>query len=221
MTLCLGLTKRRECRVPTLRGWLAILVAGIALCAGLLHGVYPFLAVSEARRGGVLVAEGWGSEAVLTAVLAEFRREHYDGLFVTGVPIEESSPLAEYKSFAELGAAVLTRLGGDPNAIHAIPAPAVRQDRTYASAVALKNWLREHGVAPTTVNVMTSGAHSRRTRLLFQKAFGDGVAIGIVASPERDFDPRRWWTSSSGFRTVTDEAIAYLYARFVFRGAEK
>ena len=68
---------------------------------------------------------------------------------------------------------------------------------------------------------MSSGAHSRRTRLLFQKAFGDGVTIGIVASPEREFDPRRWWTSSSGFRTVTSEIIAYLYARFIFRGAER
>ena len=215
------LFQRRQCIVPTWRGWLVILLAGGALCAGLMLGVYPFLAVTEVRPGGVLVSEGWGSEAVMTDVLAEFRRNHYERLCVTGVPIEKSSPLAEFHSYAELGARTLIRLGGDPNTIHAVPAEAVKQDRTYASAVALKIWMREHGVTPSVVNVISSGAHARRTRLMFQKAFGNGVVVGIVACPERDFDPGRWWTSSTGFRTVTGEVIAYLYARFVFRGVER
>ena len=79
--------------------------------------------------------------------------------------------------------------------------------------------MREHGVAANALNIITSGAHSRRTRLIFEKAFGDGVAVGVIASRDRDFDPRRWWTSSSGFRTVTGEIIAYLYARFLFRAS--
>ena len=215
------LFQRRQCIVPTWRGWLVILLAGVAICTGLLLGVYPFLAVTEVHPGGVLVSEGWGSEAVMVDVLAEFRRDHYEHLFVTGVPIEKSSPLAEFNSYAELGARTLIRLGGDPATIHAVPAEAVKQDRTYASAVALKIWMREHGVTPSVVNVLTSGAHARRSRLMFQKAFGDGVAIGIVASSEREFDPRRWWTSSLGFRAVTGEVIAYAYARFVFRGVER
>ncbi len=215
------LLQRRQCIVPTWRGWLVILLAFAAVAAVLMTGVYPFLAVTDERPGGVLVSEGWGSEAVMTDVLAEFRRNHYERLCVTGVPIEKSSPLAEFHSYAELGARTLIRLGGDPAKIHAVPAEAVKQDRTYASAVALKIWMREHGTAPSVVNILTSGAHARRSRLMFQKAFGDGVAIGIVASPEREFDPRRWWTSSLGFRAVTGEAIAYAYARFVFRGVER
>ena len=217
MTLRLGLVRRRECVLPTLRGWIVFFLVSILLIAGAVLGVYPFLSVNDPRPGGILVAEGWGTQETMRDVLDEFRRNHYEGLFVTGGPIEEMSPLAEYKTYAELGALLLTRLGGDPKTIHAIPAPKVVQDRTYASAVALKRWMYEHGLAGSPVNIMTSGAHSRRTRLLFQKAFGDRVTVGMLATPDEDFDPRRWWTSSAGFRCVTGEAIAYLYARFLFR----
>ena len=211
------LLRRRMCLVPTWRGWLLMLAAGSLLFFGMLRGLYPFLALRDLRPGGVLVAEGWGTEEMMRDVLEASRRDHYDALFVTGGPIDESSPFAEYKTFAELGAAILVRVGGDPKTIHAVPSPKVVQDRTYASAVALKNWMREHGVAAATVNVVSAGAHSRRSRLLFQKAFGDGVAVGVLPSPDRDFDPRRWWASSAGFRSVTGEAIAYLYARLLFR----
>ena len=211
------LLRRRMCLVPTWRGWLVILAAGVVLFFGILRGLYPFLAMNEPRPGGVLVVEGWGTEEMMKEVLAEFRREHYDALFVTGGPIDESSPYSEYKTFAELGAAVLARVGGDPKTIRAVPSPKVVQDRTYASAVALKTWMRENGVAAKNVNVVSSGAHSRRSRLLYQKAFGDGTTVGVIPSADRDFDPRRWWASSAGFRSVTGEAIAYLYARLLFR----
>ena len=211
------LLRRRMCLVPTWREWLVILAVGIALFFGILRGLYPFLAVNDSRPGGVLVVEGWGAEDMMRDVLAEFQREHYETLYVTGGPIEESSPFAEYKTVAELGANLLKRVGGDPKSIQPVPSPKVVQDRTYASAVALKTWMHEHGVATTTVNLVSGGTHSRRSRLLFQKAFGDSATVGVIASPDREFDPRRWWASSLGFRTVTGEAIAYLYARLLFR----
>ena len=50
---------------------------------------------------------------------------------------------------------------------------------------------------------------------------GPGVKVGIIAVEPQDYDPRRWWASSAGFRAVTDEAIAYLYARLIFRAFEE
>ena len=213
----LGLFKRRECVVPTVRGWLLILIACAALASGFVLNVYPFLAVNDPKPGGVLVVEGWASEEVMQQVIAEFRRNHYEDIYSTGGPIEDSSPLSQYNSFAEYGALVLIKLGCDPKTVHAVPTPQVVRDRTYASAVALKRWLGEHGQQPASVNLFSMGAHSRRSRLLFQKAFGDDAQIGIVVADSVDFDPRRWWSSSAGFRCVTDEVIAYLYARFLFQ----
>ena len=73
-----------------------------------------------------------------------------------------------------------------------------------------------------SINVLTEDVHARRTRLLFRKAFGHEITIGIIAVPDPDYDSRRWWRYSAGVRDVFSETAAYLYARFLFhpRGRE-
>lgn len=218
--LCCGLFRRRSCVVPTRRGWLLLTVAAAALTLLAMRVVHPFLAVSAPTTAQVLVVEGWAPDYALKAAMEEFRRGAYSRLFVTGGPLERGSFLAEYKTYAELGAATLIKLGLTTNIVQAVPAPWVRQDRTYTSAVTLRTWLKEHGAAQATLNVMSVGAHSRRTRLLFEKAFGRESRIGILATEHRDYDARRWWASSSGVRIVTDELVGYAYARVFFYPSE-
>ena len=213
--LC-GFLCRRQCLVPTLRGWLLLVLTCAALAIIWAREIAHFLTVNDPVPGGVLVVEGWAPDYALEAAMAEFNRTHYDKLFVTGIPLEQGAPLSEYKTYAELGAAVLLKLGLSTNAVQAVPATAVRRDRTYAMATALKHWMGEHGMAPTKVNLMSVGPHSRRSRLIFEKALGGGVTVGIIAIPSRDFDPAHWWRSSQGVRAVLDEALAYAYARLLF-----
>lgn len=216
-TFAAGLLQRRECVLPTWRGWLAFaLVAGV-VCALAMRFACDFLTVHDPAPGGALVVEGWVSPNDGRTVLAEFRARGYTGLYVTGGPIEPDSPLASHRTYAELTAGVLRELGADPATLHAIPGPAVAKDRTYSAALALQHALRERGAPPQPVTIMTGAAHSRRSRLLFEKAFGPGTRVGVIALEERGFDPARWWTSSAGFRTVVGEFIAYLYARIFFR----
>lgn len=153
----------------------------------------------------------------LQSVVDIFKEGQYSKLFVTGVPLEKGAPLAEYKTYAELGAAVILQLGLRTNVVQAVPAPDVRKDRTYASALALKEWLAAHGTNISSLTVVSQGAHARRTRLLYEKAFGSDVEIGIISIPSREYDPKRWWTKSAGVREVVDETVAYLYARLIFR----
>ncbi len=181
-----------------------------------LKETYPFLAITEPVTGGALVVEGWAPDYALEEMIAEFNRNHYRTLFVTGGPLEKGAPLSEYRTYAELASATLTRLGLSSNVVQAVPAPLVRKDRTYASAVALRDWLQRHG-GVTNLNVVTIGPHARRTRLMFERALGPDAKVGIVALRDRDYNPDRWWTSSAGFRTVTGEMIAYGYARLLFR----
>ena len=213
----LGLARRREILLPTWRGWLLLFCLGVFTFSAFLLGIFPFLAVTDPVRGGILTVEGWGSEDAMRAVLEEFRTYHYDRIYVTGGPIEKSSPLASYKTVAELGAATLEGMGLDPSEVQAVPAPEVNQDRTYASAAALRRWLKDHGIVVSKVNVVSMGAHSRRTRFLFQKAFGDTARVGIIASYDSQIDTRHWWSTSQGFRGVTAEIIAYAYVRLLFR----
>jgi uncharacterized SAM-binding protein YcdF (DUF218 family) len=212
---------RRQCLVPTWRGWLLLaLVFGAVTYVG-IRGAYSFLAVNDPKPGGVLVVEGWAADYALEAVVADFKQFSYEKVYVTGGPIEWGAPLSQYKTYAELGTATLLALGMSSNVVQAVPAPRVKQDRTYACAVALRKWVEEHGIQPGRINLVTVGPHARRSRLLFQKGFGKDMPIGVVAVPEPDYDARHWWHSSLGFRSVTGEAIAYMYARFLFRPTQE
>jgi hypothetical protein len=211
-----GLLQRRQCLVPTLRGWLLMLVAAAVLMTVAVRNAQSFLAVTDPVAGEVLVIEGWTSDYAYKQVIAEFGRHHYRKLYVTGGPVELGASLSEYKTFAELGAATLIRMGLNKEAVQAVPSSPVRRDRTYASALALKHWLAQHNALPASLNLMSIGTHSRRSRLLFEKAFGGGVRVGIIAIENADFDANHWWRSSQGVRVVIGEMIAYAYARLLF-----
>ena len=216
-----GLFRRRQILVPSLRGCLLLLVIFGLLLWLALGRIHPFLAVNAPVTGGVLVVEGWAPDYALQAAINEYSLRPYTQVVVTGGPIEKGAPLSEYKTYAELGAATLVGLGFNRSNVLAVPAPAVVRDRTFASAVSLKAWFLENGGLPAKLNVVTIGPHARRSRLLFQKAFGKNVNIGVIALPIREYNPRRWWSSSSGFRLVTSEALAYGYTRFLFRPSKE
>lgn len=212
----LGLLCRRSCWLPTLRGWILAIAVLAALLIFCVWNADRFLAVNKPVPDGVLVVEGWSPDYALETALAEANRDPHHKLYVIGGPLEEGAPLSEYKSFAELGAAVLLRMGMTTNSVQAVPAPYVRKDRTFAAAMALRNWFIQHGGEPKAINLISVGAHARRSRLMFQKAFGNGTRVGIMNVQDRNFDSHRWWTSSAGVRSVLDEMIAYFYARFLF-----
>jgi uncharacterized SAM-binding protein YcdF (DUF218 family) len=213
---CLGLLRRRQCLVPTLWGWFFLALSFTALAVIGMLGIGPFLALTDSVPGGVLVVEGWEPDYMLERAIAEFKQGHYSRLFVTGLPLQQGAALSEYKNFAYIGAATLVKLGMSTNDVQAVPTGAIRRDRTYATALSLKHWLRDHDLAPTKVNLMTGGPHARRSRLMFEKALGKGVTVGVIAIPANEGDERGWWHSSQGVRTTIDEALAYTYARLLF-----
>ena len=212
-----GLFRRRSCWVPTWRGGLTLLLMFALAVALAARRVHPFLAVTDPLPGGALVVEGWAPDYALQAAMAEFQRHPSGRLYATGGPIEKGAPLIEYKTVAELSTAILLKLGMVSNAVQAVPAPMTNQDRTYAAALALKRWLLAHGGLPAQCNVVTMGAHARRTRLLFALALGPQVRVGVIAVPDRNYDADHWWRSSAGVRTMLSELIAYGYARCLFR----
>ena len=211
-----GLLYRRECLIPTWRGLFLFTLLGLIFVVIAVSSVHSFLAVTEPVPAEVLVVEGWVPDYVLGEAKVEFERHHYRRLYVTGGPLETGGPLSEYKTYAELGAATLVLMGMNKSAVEAVPTPFVRQDRTYASAVALKNRLHQQASSETGINLVSLGTHARRSQLLFQKAFGEDSRVGIFAIENREYDSRRWWKFSAGVRTVVDELIAYIYVLVVF-----
>jgi uncharacterized SAM-binding protein YcdF (DUF218 family) len=202
--------------VPTLRGWIVAALSVAALAFIGIRTIGPFLTVSDPAPGGVLVVEGWGPDYVMEAAVAEFKQNHYAKLFVTGIPLTYGTLLSEYTNHAYAGAATLLKLGLTTNDVQAVPSELNQRDRTYNMALSLKKWLRAHDLSPTKVNLITVGPHARRSRLLFEKAMGKGVTVGVVAISDREYDERHWWNSSQGVRSIIGEMLAYGYARLLF-----
>jgi hypothetical protein len=211
----LGLFKRKEVWVPTFRGWLLMAVAVVGLLAGGVAGTEPFLAANRPLHRGVLVVEGWVPDYALEAAKRQFETYSYELVVVAGVPVEHGSHISWATNHAYLAAATLQKLGLPAERVVPVPCPEVPRNRTYAMARKVREWLETHP-GHAQVDVLTLGVHARRTWLLYRLALGANYSAGIIASGDRRYDPKRWWRTSSGFRTVTSELIAYLYAKLLF-----
>jgi uncharacterized SAM-binding protein YcdF (DUF218 family) len=200
-----------------------LVVAVIALAVFGLIGleIHPFLAETHRVDSNNLVVEGWIHGYAIQMAVKEFKDGHYERVFTTGGPVEGSGGyISDACTLASVGAGRLRKFGVPPESLQMIPSREMDRDRTYGSAVALRNWLNEHNMPLHSINVLTEGAHARRTRLLFQKAFGDDVKVGVISVPSPDYDAKQWWHYSEGVREIIGEAIAYTYARFIFQPTE-
>jgi uncharacterized SAM-binding protein YcdF (DUF218 family) len=217
-----GVIRRREAWRLSWRGWLIVIVALIALSATTLLRIYPFLSVTHRVNAEVLVVEGWVHEYAIQAAVEEFRNNRYRYAISTGGPVVGTGGyINDFNTSASVGADLLKKDGLPNEVVQMVPSRVIDRDRTYGSAIALRNWLREHDPALRSVNVLTEDLHARRSRLLFQKALGDQVAVGVISVLNPDYDSKRWWRYSEGVRDVFSESAAYIYARLFFFPSER
>jgi uncharacterized SAM-binding protein YcdF (DUF218 family) len=205
---------RRTMTLPTWRGWLLILVIGTAAVIGAGRAVHPFLAVTKSVQAEVLVIEGWLADYAIESGADTFRRDssRYQRVYVTGGPLEKASHMAGFESYATSGAAVLIAAGLASDVVVPVPSDERYRNRTYAAALALRDYCASNGIELGSVNVVTLGTHARRSRLSFRRALGRDVRVGVIAVPSRDYEDARWWRYSEGVKAVVSELVALPYA---------
>ena len=212
-----GLVCRKERWSLSWRGRLILAFALLLVGALLLKGVYPFLATTHRVDTNVLVVEGWVHEYAIRAAVEEFRNNSYQRVFATGGPVEgHGGYINDYYTAASVGADLLKRSGLSDESVQMVPSRVMDRDRTYGSAVALRNWFREHNMPVRGINLVTENVHARRSRLLFHEALGKDVTVGIIAVPNPDYDSTHWWRYSEGVKDVVSETVAFIYAKLLF-----
>ncbi|MBA3830906.1 MAG: YdcF family protein [Chthoniobacterales bacterium] len=212
-----GILTRKERWGLSGGGWLILLLTAALTIAALVSNIYPFLAATDRVASNILVVEGWVHPYAIRAAVDEYRTGHYQRVFATGGPVVgKGGYVNDFQTAASVGADLL-RDGGIPSgALQMVPSRVIGRDRTYSSAVALKHWFREHDVQVRGLNIVTEGAHARRSRLLFEEALGPDVDIGVISVHSPDFDARQWWYYSEGAQEIIEEGLGYLYAKFLF-----
>ena len=214
---CCGIFTFRERWGLSLRGWLMLLLVFFTLSVGWVFNVQPFLAQTTRVEAKIMVVEGWVHEYAIQAAVREFRAGHYEKIYTTGGPVVgDGGYLNDFNTSASVGAELLVKAGLPAAQVQMVPSHVSGRDRTYSSALALRDYFATNGMAVKCFNVLTEDVHARRTRLLFQEAFGREATVGIIAVPDPDYDPDHWWRYSEGVREILGECIAYLYAKFLF-----
>lgn len=209
------LFRRQEKWTLTFQGWVVTCLCIASLIVFIVTHIQPFLAISSPIKADVLVVEGWLPDYALKPVLTEFEKGSYKKIVTTGIALPTGYYLAEYRTFAQLSAATLKKLGLKTEKLIAVPTPDVIKDRTYASAVAFQQWLLNSNLKIKSINLYTFNVHSRRSWLLFKQVLEPKIKVGVIAAKTLNYQPNKWWTSSEGVRSVISEAIAYIYARFL------
>ena len=199
----------------TREGWVIAIMGLIIAMLLIITNIHPFLAVNAPIQADTLVVEGWLPDYAIKSAIAEFKKGKYRQLITTGLPLSKGYYLAEYKNYAALAAATCIALGFDKNKVVAVPAASVVKHRTAASAIALRDWLAASDLKVDSINLYSFGPHARRSWIIFKAVLNPDIKVGIIAAEPQDYNPQEWWKSSAGFRTVTGEIIAYIYARFV------
>lgn len=212
-----ALFRRRNVPVPTLAGTLVLLACGALALLGVVRTVYPFLAPNAPVGGSLLVVEGWAGVPAFDEAARRFSSGRYARVIATGGPIEADSPCAQTDAtWAAHAVRNLHERGVPDAALAAVPSPASAQDRTYLSAVALREWLAARGERATGIDVVTLGPHGRRTRRLYSQAFGDAVPIGILSVASLEYDPAHWWRTSEGTKRIVVESIGLAWTTCCF-----
>jgi hypothetical protein len=215
-----GLIRRKEVWALTWRGWLAVLALGAAICISVALTIHPFLAVTARPRPDVLVIEGWIPDYALLEGWQEFQNGNYSTLLTVGGPFRSGVNLEADDDFGDLAAYKLRKMVGKEIPVQPVRCPRQKRDRTFTCAVTVKAWLEQHHQTATAVTVITMGPHARRSRLLYEKAFGPNVKIGVVPFNDQDYDPRHWWRYSEGVKEVISESAGYIYGRLFFYPSE-
>ncbi len=209
------LIETKECRVLNRKVKIIVVLFLLIVFYLFIKNIHDFLSLNEPVYGQVLVLDGLLADYAIKQAVDEFDNNNYKLIITSGGNIPSGIYVSRYKTMAELTKASLIKLGIDKNKIVALPGKNAIRNRTYSSALTLNEWLESHQDIKS-IDVLTIGCHSRRSRLFYEKALNNKYKVGVISVPDRSYDTERWWMYSRGMRSVISETIGYIYAKFFF-----
>jgi uncharacterized SAM-binding protein YcdF (DUF218 family) len=212
-----GLFVKKERWGLSLRGRLILIVALVIAGLVFVRALYPFLAVTDRVSTNLLVVEGWIPAYALDEVAAEYNQRKYQRVIILRGFYEGGGTYESREWTGKYMVETLIQLGVPKERVDLMLFNAARVDRTYQSAIALREWAEKQGVPLNTLDIATAGPHARRSRILFERALGEHARVGVIALEEQSYDSAHWWRTSSGVRAVPFELFAYLYAKLFFK----
>ena len=182
-----------------------------------IANIYDFLAINRPVAGAnILLVEGWFWKSSAIKEAAEiFKQGKYDWLVTVGEPNggdDTDNRVDANKSTAELTKLRLEEYGVAEKYIVPLPVPEVYEHQTYTCALTFRKWLTVTKIKVVGVDVFSLGTHARKSLVLFERALGKNVKVGVFAGTEDTFKPDYWLMSQRGIYVVARKFLGYLYA---------
>jgi hypothetical protein len=193
--------------------WTIVGLVLVALMGGVIAfalNICGFLAEPTARvDADVLVLEGWAGSAMQVAA-AEFRSGHYTCVVVAEADVEEDPDDRPKHPLAQRAAARLEAYGVPREQLIVCKPVTNDWNKTAKTAQAVSLELRERGIRPKGVNLVTGGLHARRSHLAYKHAFGKGIPVGIITEQSGGEGSSPWWTHRSEIWSVGKNFIGWI-----------
>ena len=108
----------------------------------------------------------------------------FNSVYDIGLPDGMNRIVNNYESHAEIARNKLLTLGVDSSLIIAAKGNRTGVNRTLASALAVRRWLKSYDGKIDGINIITLGIHSRRTLLTYNRVLDKSLEIGIISLSE-------------------------------------
>jgi DUF218 domain len=205
------LVRNRAIRRWIVMGCFCVLLPAIPGVIWLWNSGESYFSLTRRLPADVLVVEGWlgyyGYDGILAAA-KEFEQGDYKYIVATG-GLREKQMGAGPRNYAEMAKQALLRFGIPQDRVLAAPTEGVEHERTYKSAVAAWNALRDKRIRPTALNVFTLGPHARRSQLVYEKVFWPDTQVGAVAWAPASYETEPWWRDKTRIKCLLKETVGY------------
>lgn len=119
----------------------------------------------------------------------------------------------DYESLAAEATEFLVQQKVDSTIVATLTAPAVAYERTYASALMVKQYLPD---SVQSLIVFSKSVHARRSQLVYQRLLGKSVNVGVIAARSRSEGSDDWWKESGSRKYFLLQLAKYLYTKLFF-----
>ena len=212
----ISLVKQKVCYRLTFAGWILILSVNFLFVLLLIKSISSFLVVNRPLETEVLVVDGllpgYGYDSIVSLV----KKNSYKYLITTGADVDYVFNSGEHFNIAEFSYNVLSTKDIGDCKLYKAPAHNIIRDRTFSSAMRLKNWFVCNKIFPLKFNVVSFSCHARRTWILYRKAFRQYAEVGIITIPDMSYNYNHWYNNSKGVRLVLSETIGFIYSTVFF-----
>lgn len=210
------LFRQRQVWMPTILGWCFLLLLCVVSSILLANNLYSFLAPNEPVGARILVVEGWLAPEELDQAEQVFKKGKYARIVTTGGPISGWPEFYLDTDYAKMSADYLAHHDVQRDLITIVSTPKSAQERTFLSAVMLRDSAQRLGITLDAIDIFSSGPHARRSRLLYQMALGQKVRVGILAARPSGFDPDTWWRTSMGVEEMVFQSLGFVWVKCCF-----